>query len=228
VADALRAATFNVAWLLIETYRPRRTIMPKAPKNYRPLAGSERKSEPNAKLKGSAAHTETLKVTIVLRRRPDGPPVPDQSYYLTTPPSQRRRLSNEEFAKKYGAAEADIDQVTDFARAQGLTVVETHPARRMVVVSGTVAQFNEAFDVTLNYYEHEVVRGRDKRRHTETYRGRQGFIHVPENLADVIVGVFGLDNRRITKRNAGDPPGTTTITVQQAALLYDFPANLAA
>ena len=202
--------------------------MPKLPRNYRPVPGSERKPEAKAKPKGPAAHTDKLKVTIVLRRRPDGPPVPDFSHYLKTPPAMRRRLSTEEFAKKYGAAEADIEKVTSFARAQGLTVEETHVARRMVVVSGTVAQFNEAFGVTLNYYEHEVDRGRGQTRHMETYRGRDGFIHVPEELVEVIVGVFGLDNRRITKRNAGDPPSTTTITIQQATNLYDFPTNLAA
>jgi hypothetical protein len=81
----------------------------------------------------------------------------------------------------------------------------------------------------LNYYEHEVVRRREESPRKETYRGRDGFIHVPEALVEVIVGVFGLDNRRITKRNAGDPPGTTEIaTIQQVTKLYDFPSNLAA
>jgi kumamolisin len=202
--------------------------MPNVRKKYRQLPGGECRPGPRAKLLGPAKDTETLTVTIVLRRRPDGPPVPDYSYYLTTPPAQRRRLSNAEFARKYGADEADIDKVTDFARTHGLAVVETHLARRTVVVSGTVAQFNEAFSVELKYYEHEVVRGRERSHRTETYRGHDGFIHIPEDLVEVVVGVFGLDNRRITKRNAGDPPGTTTITVQQVTKLYDFPSNLAA
>lgn len=202
--------------------------MPKVPKNYRPLPGSERKPEAKAKLRGPVPATESFKVTIVLRRRSDGPAVPDFEHYLKTPPALRRRLPNEEFARKYGASEADIEKVAAFARAQGLTVVETHVSRRMVVVSGTVAQFSEAFGVTLNHYEHEVDPGRGKKRHMETYRGRDGFIHVPEELAEVIVGVFGLDNRRITKRNGADPPSTTTTTIPQVTKLYDFPSNLAA
>jgi kumamolisin len=202
--------------------------MPNVPKKYRQLAGSEYRPGPRAKLLGPAKGTETITVTIVLRRRPDGPPVPDYSYYLVTPPLERRRSSTAEFARKYGADEADIDKVADFARTHGLAVVETHAARRTVVVSGTVAQFNEAFGVELKYYEHEVVRGRERRPRIETYHGHDGFVHIPEDLVEVVIGVFGLDNRRITKRNAGDPPGTTTITIPEVTKLYDFPSNLAA
>lgn len=47
-------------------------------------------------------------------------------------------------------------------------------------------------------------------------------------MEGIIVGVFGLDNRRITKRNSGDPSNTTTITVPQITKLYQFPTNSAA
>ena len=202
--------------------------MPNVPRNYCPLLGSERRPGPGAKLLGRAKGTETLTVTIVLRRRPDGPPVPDHSYYLATAPSQRRRLSKEDFAKKYGADQADIDKVTDFAKTQSLTVVEADAARRTVVLSGTVSQFNKAFVVELGQYEHEVAGGRGEGPRTETYRGRDGFIHVPAALSEIIVGIFGLDDRRITKRNSGDPPGTAPIPVKEVTKLYDFPSNLAA
>lgn len=108
--------------------------MPNTQSNYVQLAGSERRPSPGAKLLGPSKESETIKVTIVLRRRPDGPPVPDHSYYLDTPPAQRRRLSNEEFARKYGAGPADIEKVTAFATSQGLKVLETNPARRTVIV----------------------------------------------------------------------------------------------
>ncbi len=202
--------------------------MPTIPKNYRRLEGSERRPELDAKVLGPADETENLRVTIVLRRRPDGPPIPDSSYYLSTPPSQRRRLPSADFAKKYGADGVDIDKVTDFVNRHGLTIEEVHAARRTIVVSGTVAQFNKAFAIALHYYEHKVTRGRGERPRTESYRDHEGFIHLPNDLAEIIVGIFGLDNRRITKRNAGDPPGTTTISVQQVTQLYQFPGNLAA
>ena len=202
--------------------------MPDTPRNYIRLAGSERRPGPTARLLGPAEDTETLTVTVMIRRRPDGPPVPDASYYLNTPPSQRRRLSQEDFAAKYGADPADVEKVVDFAQSHGLVVTETNLARRTVVVSGTVAQFNEAFAVELGRYEYEVVQGRGQVRSTETYRGRDGFIYIPRALNGIIVGVFGLDNRRISKRASADPPNTTTISVPEVTQLYNFPANFAA
>jgi kumamolisin len=198
------------------------------PANYVQLEGSERRPSPGARLLGPTKTSETFSVTIVLRRRPDGPPVPDYSYYRETPPSERRRLSSDEFTRKFGADQADIDKVTAFVTGQGLKVLETHPARRTVLVSGTVEQFSRAFHVALNDYEHKVTRSRAGTPTTETYRGRDGYVYVPADLAGIIVGIFGLDNRRITKRNIGDPPGTAPIPVTEVTKLYDFPGNLAA
>jgi kumamolisin len=164
-----------------------------------------------------------------VRRRTDGPPVPDHAYYARTSPSQRRRLPAEEFARKYGAADDDLAAVRRFAEAHGLEVLDSNAARRSIVVSGTVAQFNETFAITLNTYRHQVSRSPlDAEPRTETFRSYDGFISVPEDLAGVIAGVFGLDNRRITKRAAGDPPGIGLLTVDKVRTLYDFPANQAA
>lgn len=198
------------------------------PANYVRLEGSERRPGSSAKILAPAKGTETFTVTIVLRRRPDGPAVPDHSYYRDTPPSERQRLSKDEFARTYGADQADIDKVTAFVTGQGLKVLETHPERRTMVVSGTVDQFSKALKVTLNNYEHQVERTRAGDPTTETYRGRDGFIHVPADLAQIIVGIFGLDNRRVTKRNMADPPATAPIPVKKVTNLYDFPSNLAA
>src|SRR5579864_5206186 len=153
--------------------------MAATPRNYRRLEGSELRPSRGARSLGHASETEPLSVTIVLRRRPDGPPIPEHAHYLLTSPSQRRRLSQSEFTARYGADPAEIDRVADFARNQGLTVDETNPTRRMVVVSGTVGQFNNAFNISLQNYEHEVERSRRSGRRTESYRGYDGFIHVP-------------------------------------------------
>ena len=208
---------------------PPRSSRPSQPSNNRRLEGSELKPRPPIELVGPADPTDSLQVTIVVRRRTDGPEVPDHAHYARTPPSERRRLPAEEFARKYGAHDDDLAAVRRFAEAHGLEVLDSHAARRSIVASGTVAQFNETFAITLNTYRHQVRRSRlDAEPRTETFRGYDGFISIPEDLTDVIVGVFGLDNRRITKRSAGDPPGTGLLTVDQVRTLYDFPANQAA
>jgi hypothetical protein len=52
--------------------------------------------------------------------------------------------------------------------------------------------------------------------------------YVLGELADINVGVFGLDNRRITKHNCGNLFSTTPLSVPQVTQLYDFPTNSAA
>ena len=115
-----------------------------------------------------------------------------------------------------------------------MSIVKTHAARRTVVVSGSVEQMSKAFAVALGRYEHTVVRHKRARPQIEAYRGRDGFIHVPKDLAKMIVGVFGLDNRRVTQTNGNpaDPPSiaTTTLgssgflTVPAVAKAYNFPS----
>src|SRR5580658_7175271 len=197
---------------------------------YQRLEQSERRPSADTRFLGPADENEMIQVTIVLRRRTDGEKVPAYSE-IAAKSSVHRPSSPEEFARKYGAAPEEIERVENFARANGLTVDRSHPGRRTVVVSGTVAQMSRAFAVELGRYERPSTRrGRFAPPSTETYRGRDGFISVPADIAPFIVGVFGLDNRNITHRSiaASDPTNTKTITVPQVRQLYDFPTNSAA
>lgn len=207
---------------------PSPSASPKIPSGYRRLPGSERSAAPDAELVGPAPASDPVHVTVVLRRRPDGPAVPDPAHYAATPPAQRRRLSETEFAARYGAAEDDIARVRDFANRNDLEVTDVNPARRTVELAGTVEQVSRAFAVALNHYRRPVPP--DRRRDeadTEVYRGREGFIYVPAALVEIVVGVFGLDNRSVSHRNAGDPPNTNPVPLTQITQLYDFPANQA-
>jgi kumamolisin len=155
-----------------------------------------------------------------VRRRSDAPALPSLEDWTAESPGRPRILSREEFAATYGAAPADLERVEEFARANGLTVVENNAARRTVVVSGSVVRMNGAFAVELRRYE--SPRG--------AYRGHEGPIGLPDDVAGVVEGVFGLDNRRIGGHNSivsGDPPHTTRLTPPQVAGLYNFPCSLA-
>jgi hypothetical protein len=198
------------------------------PQNYVRIEGSERRPSRRARRIGPTDGGKPASVTIVLRRRLDAEPLPDPDAFLVHP-ALRPRLSQRDFAKKYGASDEDLKAVVDFVKAHGLDVKETHAARRTVVATGSVAAMSKAFAVDLADYEHEVTRGHGEKPRTERYRGRDGFIHVPAPLEPIIVGVFGLDQRRIVKRNAdGDPPNTSTLSVEKIAQLYNFPTNSAA
>jgi kumamolisin len=193
--------------------------MPDIPNKYRLLEKSERHAAPGARRVGPANPKETLTVSIRVRRRPDAPPLPDQA---AIPPGQRQYLSREEFAARFGADPKDLAQVADFARSQGLTVVETSIPRRMVVASGTVEQMNRAFAVDLGKYESP----------TQSYRGREGSLQLPADLAGIVEGVFGLDNRQMARplvkkaaAAAGPAQATVALTPPIVAGLYDFPTS---
>src|SRR5262249_24805946 len=141
---------------------------------------------------------ETLAVTICVRRKPESLPLPGPQEFAA---GARPRLTQEQFAAFFGASEADFELVERFAATHGLKTSEKNSARRTVVLTGTVQQMNRAFGVELNYYETP----------DEKYRGREGPIHVPAELAEIVTGVFGLDNRQVGKLN-GDPAGTKLLT----------------
>lgn len=193
------------------------------------LEGSERRPAASSVLIGPADASEWLEVKLVLRRRTDGPPMPDHDFFIKTPLNKRQRRSMDEFAAQYGADPSELDQVAAFVREAGLTLVKIHAARRTVVAAGTVTLMNDAFGVSLGRYRYGTAPAPGEIPRPETYRGRDGFIHVPANIAAFIIGVFGLDNRRISGRNGtGDPPVTLQLTIATITSLYHFPGNAAA
>ncbi|MGA8605887.1 MAG: S53 family peptidase [Candidatus Sulfotelmatobacter sp.] len=195
-----------------------------APKNRFPLAGSERAPLEGAQEIGPANPDETVDVTIRLRSRAGKKPIvnPDE---FTKPIEKRTILSRKEFEQRHGADPKSIALVESFARTHKLLVREKSPARRTVILSGTVAAMNEAFGVELKEYQHPTGR----------YRGRTGSIHLPAELHDVVEGVFGLDNRPQAKphfRRRHGPAGARAAAVSlsytptQVASLYNFPSGV--
>jgi kumamolisin len=196
--------------------------MVQIPSGYRKIEGSERRPARGAQRVSAADPNEKLSFTIRLRRQSDAASVPGQDYWMANPPGARRFLTRDELLTRASAAPADLNTVTAFVRSQGFEVVETSVARRTIRVSGTVAQANGAFAVDLGRYESAE----------ESYRGREGPIYLPNDVADAVQGIFGLDNRRMARRHGTPPPpgppGTATLTPQQVASLYNFPPLKAA
>jgi uncharacterized membrane protein len=69
-------------------------------------------------------------------------------------PNYRHFLSVQQFTEQFGPTAEDYQAVVSFARANGLTVTDT-PANRLIVpITGSVAQINQAFNVTMRVYQH--------------------------------------------------------------------------
>lgn len=190
-----------------------------------------------AKPIGPSDPNEVMSVTIAVRRRSTAPELPDQEHWAANPPGSRRYITPEEFARQYGADPADLDLVVAFAARHGLAVAERSVEQRLVILSGKVSQISDAFGVELARYEMERraededrrrARGRQRGRRRErgereVYRGYEGYVHLPEDVAHVVEGVFGLDNRRMARRGVTPLPTITPLTPPQVAGLYDFP-----
>ena len=186
----------------------------------RPLEGSEKRLGAGARDLGAADPNERLEVSVLVRRR-QADQLRSRAERLRQGDRSGDHMSREDFASQFGADPADIEAVAAFAQGFGLSVVAREPARRTVVLSGTVAQFNAAFGVDLRRIEHPEG----------AYRGRTGTIQMPEELHGVVEAVLGLDNRPVAKPHFRQRGGVvaraaaTSFTPAQVAALYGFPSG---
>ncbi len=191
-----------------------------------PIAGSERQPLPGARSIGKADPDERLEAAVVVRARAAGD-LTDRVRRLAGGDQSHPHLTREEFAQQFGADPADLAAVAQFAQAHGLAVVQQDSARRTVVLSGTVAQFNDAFAIDLQTFEHDGG----------SYRGRTGPVHLPDELNGVVVAVMGLDNRpqahphfrahpaRGNVRWHAAHASSASFAPPELAALYGFPAG---
>ena len=75
---------------------------------------------------------------------------------LYTPgnPNFRKYLTPAQFTEKYGPTEQDYQALIEFARTNGLTVTATHPNRKLLDISTSVADIERVFHITMRTYQH--------------------------------------------------------------------------
>ena len=186
-----------------------------------PLKGSERFPLSGSRAVGPADPREQVQVSVLIRRR-GRQALCDRVNRLARGDRSGGHLGREDFGRHFGADPADVAAIRTFAASHGLTVVQEHPERCTVVLSGTVAQLEVAFSVKLQRFEHA----------SGHYRGRQGFIELPVELNGIVEAVLGLDNRPQAKphfRMRGKQVRKTMLatafsfTPAQLADLYGYP-----
>lgn len=165
--------------------------------------------------------SDVIEVTIKLRRRN---PI---ETFINDPGRQDHFLSHEEYEKQFGASPADIDLVEEYAHQHDLTIVASSVAERSIVLKGSLENFSRAFNVFLANYQHNDGK---------MYRGRTGSIHIPEELAGVVEGIFGLDNRpqaspmfHVAKNNGRiiqPSQASTSYNPNDVAKLYHYPTDV--
>ncbi|WP_244433181.1 S53 family peptidase [Bradyrhizobium japonicum] len=187
------------------------------------LANSARKLPKGAKLVGAADPKQEIEISVRLRaKRADD----EQVMALgAQPPRERQYLSRAEFGAAMGADPADVAKIDDFAHHHDLNVKSVHLASRTVKLTGTVKAMSAAFGVKLNKVRYEGA----------THRMRKGSVQIPAELAGIVVGVHGLDNRPVAqphfrrklpqKGAAARAAQGGSFSVDQIAQLYNFPGG---
>ena len=94
-----------------------------------------------------------LVIGLPLRNRPALTNLLEQIYDPASP-QFHRYLTPEQFAEQFGPSPEDYRSVITFAKANGLTVTGTHSNRTLVDVSGSVADIERVFHVTMQTYQH--------------------------------------------------------------------------
>lgn len=163
----------------------------------------------NAHFLGSVDEHETVKATLVLRRRTDG--------------SLNQTLTHENFHQNAGAHEDDVQQVLAFLEAFKIQVTDVHPRRRVIKIIGSVEAFQQAFATELQLYR--------------SLDGQQDF-HVmgrAPTLPPSCVALLGLDKRPLAHSNVKGMRALDTHAVftthdnlynpVDLGHLYQFPPN---
>jgi kumamolisin len=182
------------------------------------IPGSERTPISEHPRVGDCDPQSEVEVTVYLR---PAAPLDWVDEEAALPPSERRVLSREELASAHGARPEDVDAVRAFAAEYGLEVVDADTGRRSVDVRGALDAITRAFGAQGLGSFQDPKKG--------AYRGRQGPLTIPSSLAEIVTGVFGIDERPQAQTQhrvyAGAAPATAYTPVQ-VAQAYGFPSSL--
>lgn len=106
---------------------------------------------------GPMAGTNVLRLAISLPlRNQDAMNSLMAQMYDPKSPQYHQFLTSDQFLTQFGPTEADYQAVLAFAQAHNFTVTATHSNRRLVDVTATVADINNAFGITLQTYHHPI------------------------------------------------------------------------
>jgi hypothetical protein len=101
-----------------------------------------------------------------------------------TSPSYHQYLTVAQFTEQFGPTVVEYQQVIGFAQSHGLTVTNTSSNRLLLNVTGSVANIEQAFQVTLQIYQHP----------TETRTFYAPDVEPTADSGIPVLGVSGLTN----------------------------------
>jgi kumamolisin len=185
------------------------------------LPGSERFHRPGSEVMNLCEPQEMCDIMVKVRRKAELPE-----------PDAAKPISKVDLAAKYGADSKDLDTVEKVLTAFGMTVKAKNEATHSIEFVGPVSAMEAAFKVKLDWVKHKVQVSLDRQKEY-VFRGRTGTLQIPDSLAGIVTGVFGLDTRPMIKHHRHNmtratstlpPPDSRPWFVpQELAEAYKFP-----
>lgn len=105
-------------------------------------------------------------------------------------------LTKAQFAARFGRTDAEVKQVKEYLRAQGLTVGKVHSGNLLVDATGTAAQLEKAFGTKLSTWK-DAKSGR-------AFYANETAPTLPTGIAGLVSDVTGLNNRAQLHHQATD------------------------
>lgn len=143
-----------------------------------------------------------------LMERQQDPQSPDYHHWLTP----------EEFGREFGPSDHDIQAITQWLTAGGLTVTGANKGHTVVEFSGTAAQVERAFHTAIHRYQ---VSG-------EEHWANATDPQIPAALAPVVGGIASLHNFRkrsqakLARRRLPPSPGGDSVPLYSSNLGFPF------
>jgi len=165
-------------------------------------------------------------------------PTPDREYQARTfvdsqqtkgSPDFHRWITPEEFGRRFGPSDQQLQQVTAWLQQQGFTGIAVAKSRRWIEFSGTVSEVESAFQTQMRHYQ---VDG-------ELHTANASDIGIPAALSPFVRGLVSLhdfyskpafvpSNRKATAQIIGGKPlmaygqGEYAISPPDFATIYDL------
>jgi kumamolisin len=179
------------------------------------LQGSRRFHRDGANVVGRTDPHEWCELTLKVRRKA---PLPEPA--ARGEPTLTRAI----LEANHGATAEDLGVLDRVLTPLGVKILSKNPLTRSVRVGAPASVMETVFELHLL----RVIHG------DHQYRARVGDIHLPRELDGIVVGVFGLDNRRMVRKRRGVASLATNETLpapaarpwflpQELAAAYNFP-----
>ncbi len=113
-------------------------------------------------------------------------------------PLYHQWLTPEQFADRFGISRNDIDKITVWLEVGGFKVRSVARGRSMIMFSGSAADVERALRVPIHRFN---VKGKE-------HYAAAGAPSIPKEMADLVIGIHGLDDFRPTHRPRLRPVAT--------------------